>query len=254
MSSPWFEVESIDPETFVISEYKHWEQVHAYLLLGQEAALLIDTGLGISNIKEVVDNLCDLPLKVVTTHAHWDHIGGHQSFLNPYVHEDDLDWLRKGIPLPLEVIKAQVAEGIDLPQDFRLEDYRVFKSDSVRAIKDQEVFDLGRRRVRVIHTPGHSPGHICLYEEDRGYLFTGDLVYKGTLYCNYPSTDPQKFYESIKKISGLKTHKILPGHHNLCLEKNFVIQVLEGFEVLKKSHGLKQGSGVFDFGAYKIHL
>jgi len=76
----WFAVEEIDNDTFAISEYRHWEETHCYLLLGTESAILIDTGLGISNIRNIVDHLTSLPVMVVTTHVHWDHIGGHKYF------------------------------------------------------------------------------------------------------------------------------------------------------------------------------
>lgn len=73
----WFTVEAIDADTFVISEKKHAEETNCYLICGKESALLIDSGMGISDIKEVVDALTDLPVTVLTTHCHWDHIGGH---------------------------------------------------------------------------------------------------------------------------------------------------------------------------------
>ena len=50
----WFTAEQIDADTFAISEYKHWEEIHCYLLRGTKRALLIDTGLGVSNIREAV--------------------------------------------------------------------------------------------------------------------------------------------------------------------------------------------------------
>ncbi len=78
--SDWFTIEKIDNNTYAISEYGHWEKMHSYLLIGKTYALLIDTGLGIGNIKKEVDLLTDLPVKVVTTHVHWDHIGGHSLF------------------------------------------------------------------------------------------------------------------------------------------------------------------------------
>ena len=53
----WFTVEKIDNNTFAISEYKHWEETHCYLLCGNEKAILIDTGLGVENIKEITDSL-----------------------------------------------------------------------------------------------------------------------------------------------------------------------------------------------------
>ena len=75
----WFTIEQIDRDTFSISEYKHWEETHCYLLCGEKYAILIDTGLGVSNIRKIVDSLTKLPVMTVTTHVHWDHIGGHQS-------------------------------------------------------------------------------------------------------------------------------------------------------------------------------
>ena len=83
----WFTVEKIDLNTYSISEYKHWEETHCYLLIGTEKALLIDTGLGISNIKLVVDKITKLPLEILSTHVHWDHIFGHEFFENIAVYE-----------------------------------------------------------------------------------------------------------------------------------------------------------------------
>ena len=83
----WFTIEKIDDKTFAITEYKHWEESHSYLLLGTEKALLIDTGLGISNIKKEIDSLTKLPIIVATTHIHWNHLGGHKYFNNIAVHK-----------------------------------------------------------------------------------------------------------------------------------------------------------------------
>lgn len=82
----WFTIEQIDRDTFSISEYKHWEETHCYLLCGEKYAILIDTGLGVSNIRKIVDSLTKLPVMTVTTHVHWDHIGGHKYFeISPYM-------------------------------------------------------------------------------------------------------------------------------------------------------------------------
>lgn len=76
----WFTIDKIDYETIIISEYRHWEETHCYLLNGKKKSLLIDTGLGISNIYDEVRNLTDKPIAAVATHIHWDHIGGHKYF------------------------------------------------------------------------------------------------------------------------------------------------------------------------------
>lgn len=67
-------------------------------------------------------------------------------------------------------------------------------------LHDGDSIDLGNRKVQVIHTPGHSPGHICFYESDRQVLYSGDLIYAGCLDAFYPTTDPVQFMESVKKV------------------------------------------------------
>ena len=74
----WFTINQVDDSTWILSEYRHWEETHCYLLCGSRRALLIDTGLGICNIQEEVCRLTDKPVTVAATHIHWDHIGGHK--------------------------------------------------------------------------------------------------------------------------------------------------------------------------------
>lgn len=100
----WFTVEQIDHDTFSISEYRHWEETHCYLLCGEKSALLIDTGLGVASIGKIVDDLTKLPVMAAATHVHWDHIGGHKYFDAIAVHEAERDWLAAGFPIPLQVV------------------------------------------------------------------------------------------------------------------------------------------------------
>ena len=252
----WFTIEKVDNKTYVISEYKHWEQMHSYLLIGNTHALLIDTGLGIGIIKHEVEKLTKLPIKVVSTHVHWDHIGGHKHFSDIYVHEDDLRWLEEDLPIPLEFIKKDVIKDVkELPKDFSIDDYQVFTGKPSGILKDNDIIDIGKRRIKIVHTPGHAPGHICLYDLDNNYLFTGDLIYKGTLYAFYPSTDPLKFKESVEKIMSFNDVKrILPAHNSLDIEVAIIERIYSAFVELDDKCNLKQGSGVFEFEDFKIHI
>ncbi len=111
----WFTIDKIDEETYIISEYRHWEETHCYLLNGTERSLLIDTGLGICNIYDEVIKLTDKSVTAAATHIHWDHIGGHKYFPDFYAHENELDWLSGGFPQPLETIKTYVTDRCELP-------------------------------------------------------------------------------------------------------------------------------------------
>lgn len=251
----WFTVEVIDDNTFAISEYKHWEETHCYLMCGTEKAVLIDTGLGVSNIRSVVDSLTTLPIMAVTTHAHWDHIGGHKYFEDIAVHEAEKEWLSVRFPIPLQVVKRNLmCKPCDFPKDFMLEDYQIFTRTPQYILHDGDYLDLGNRKLMVIHTPGHSPGHCCFYELDREYLFSGDLIYEGCLDAFYPSTDPQLFFQSVRKIQNLSIERILPGHHQLSIPVDLIDRIENGFSKLSDEGKLKQGNGVFDFGDFQIHI
>ncbi len=251
----WFSVEEIDHNTYAISEYKHWEETHCYLICGTQRALLIDTGLGISDIRTVVERLTDLPILVVTTHVHWDHIGGHSLFENIAVYEKEVSWLAEKFPLPIQVVKHNLTcRDCEFPDSFCLEEYQIFQGMPQKIIYDGECIDLGNRKVEVIHTPGHSPGHCCFYETERKYLYSGDLIYKGCLDAFYPTTDPVLFYESVRRIQKYQISRILPGHHQLHIDKGIVDEIARGFSMLEKNGKLHQGNGLFDFGDFQIHV
>lgn len=251
----WFTVEPIDGGTFAISEYGHWEEPHCYLLCGTERALLIDTGLGVADIKAVTDRLTPLPITVAATHVHWDHIGGHRHFQEIAVHEAERDWLSVRFPIPLEAVRRNLtAKPCRFPDGFALEGYRIFQGRPTSILRDGDCLDLGNRRVTVLHTPGHSPGHCCFYEPDRGYLYSGDLIYCGCLDAFYPSTDPELFLQSVRKVQALGAGRVLPGHHTLQVPDGIVDRISDAFCGLKAAGKLKQGNGVFDFGEFQIHI
>lgn len=251
----WFTIEAIDSSTYAISEYKHWEETHSYLLIGEKSALLIDTGLGVADIKKVVDSLTSLPVLVVTTHIHWDHIGGHSLFNNIAVYESEKDWLAGNFPIPLAIVKENLTrEPCNFPKEFSIENYHIYQGEPTQILHDGETLDLGNRQVKVIHTAGHSPGHCCFYEPRRKYLYTGDLIYKGCLDAFYPSTDPLLFMRSVEKIKGLDVEKILPAHHQLNISVDLIKKVANAFNGLYKANKLKQGEGIFDFGDFRIHI
>ena len=251
----WFTVEEIDTQTFAISEYRHWEETHCYLLCGRDRAVLIDTGLGVSDIRSIVDGLTALPVTVLTTHVHWDHIGGHRLFDRIAVHEEERDWIAGEFPLPLEEVKKQLTKATcAFPEDFSIEAYRLFQGEPQILLHDGDCFDLGGRTVRVLHTPGHSPGHCCFYELERKYLYSGDLIYKGCLDAFYPTTDPQLFYRSVKSLTDLDITRVFPGHHDMDIHVSLIDEIRTDFSQLEKNGQLKQGNGLFDFGEIRIHI
>jgi glyoxylase-like metal-dependent hydrolase (beta-lactamase superfamily II) len=250
----WFTVTKINSTLFVISELHHWEKPNMYLIIGEKRAMLIDTGLGVCNLYDKIKEITNLPIIVVITHAHWDHIGSISSFTDIAIHSLDQPSLEV-FPLPKSVVINNLIHGNNIfPDSFKLENYQICSKKPTVILNDSDLIDLGNRTLQVIHTPGHSPGHICLYEEKTGYLFTGDLVYEGKLDMFYPTTNPIDFYNSIKKIESLRVSYLFPGHFRFPLEFTLIKEISSAFaEISRIDPGLKK-AGVFNFSKFSIHI
>lgn len=259
VNDAWFTVQEINAITFAISEYGHWEKVHSFLLLGEETAILIDTGLGIDNIKRITDQLTDLPITVITTHVHVDHIGSHGQFENIYVHEADEDWLINGIKgLPIDQIRKDISRDITkpIPETFNAATYTPFQGKPSGLLRDGDVIDIGKRKLTIYHTPGHSPGHISIFDNSNGYLFTGDLLYdEMPIYAFYPSTSPTDLVQSLEKISAISNvTKIFGSHYTLGIDPSILDEVKYAVAHLKEKELIKHGTGIHKFKGFSLQF
>jgi enterochelin esterase-like enzyme/glyoxylase-like metal-dependent hydrolase (beta-lactamase superfamily II) len=155
-----------------------------YLIAGSERALLIDTGWGVGDLAAHVATLAPLPLLVVNTHGHRDHVTGNGQFAEVYLHTRDLHLVPSA--------------------DTRLV-----------PVHDGYVFDLGGRPVRVIGVPGHSPGSICLLDERSRILFTGDSPRPGPTWLHVPTAlTVYAFRNSMRRLRALSSDfdTIAPSH------------------------------------------
>jgi len=253
----WFTVRQIDENTYAISELGHWEKVHSFLLLGETKAALIDTGLGIDSIKRITDQLTTLPIDVITTHVHSDHIGSHGEFERLYVHEDEESWLVNGIVgLSVEQIRVNTARDITIPvpKSFDPETYTPFTGKPTELLKDGDIFDLGNRKLMIYHTPGHSPGHISIFDKTKGYLFTGDLLYDETpIYAFYPTTNPIDLVNSLEKVTKIPNITMNYGSHNsLGLTPDLLNEVKRAVVFLREKDLIKFGTGTHHFNGFSV--
>lgn len=154
----------------------------------------------------------------------------------------------------MEQIKDMVADRCDLPEGYDVDKYKFFQGTPTRVLKDNDILDIGDRYIQVLHTPGHSPGHMCFWEKERGYLFTGDLVYKDTLFAYYPSTDPEAYLNSLERVSGLPAKCVFPAHHALNIQPEILIRMCDAFRQFRDEGKLRHGSGTFDYGDWAVWL
>jgi glyoxylase-like metal-dependent hydrolase (beta-lactamase superfamily II) len=188
VTDPWFEVYKIRPGVFAIYEPHQLEEVISYLIIGDEKAadekaggdkaLLFDTGMGISNIQAVVAGLTKLPVSVVNSHTHNDHVGDNWRFSEVY--GMDTDFTRTNARGSTEDAQAELASDEicgALPAGFDAKAYATKPFHITHWLHDGDKIELGGRTLKVIATPGHTPDAIALLDEKNGLLFTGDSFY-----------------------------------------------------------------------------
>ena len=157
-NDPWFEVYKVAPDTFAIYEPHQAEEVISYLILGKEKALLFDTGMGISDIRKLVSRLTALPVIVLNSHTHNDHVGGNWQFETIY--SMDTDFSRQNAKGSTADAQDELARGPDLrraSQRFRRETYRTKPWTITKYVHDGDKLDLGGRSLEILSTPGHTP-------------------------------------------------------------------------------------------------
>jgi glyoxylase-like metal-dependent hydrolase (beta-lactamase superfamily II) len=178
-------------------------EVNCYLVGCEETgkAAVIDPGGNVNSILELLRQHDLTLVMVINTHGHFDHIGANQSLLEKTgcelaIHQDDAPLLQRA------------AEHAAL---FGLNTSR--SPEPTRLLKDGDVIELGNLSFKVIHTPGHSPGGICLHVDN--CLFVGDTLFCGSIgRTDLPGGNHQQLISNIKnKLLCLADEtKVYPGH------------------------------------------
>lgn len=210
----WFEVYRIRPGVFAIYEPHQAEEVISYLILGEKRALLFDTGMGISDIKKLVEGLTHLPVSVINSHTHNDHVGDNWRFSDIY--GMDTAFTRQSAQGSTADAQAEISPDSicgALPAGFDGKNYATRPFHITHWLHGGEKIDLGGRVIEIISTPGHTPDAISLWDAQNGLLFTGDTYYPGPIFLYRPETDLDAYVASVKKMNALGAKLLLPAHN-----------------------------------------
>ncbi len=217
VNDPWFEVFTPAPDVFAIYEPHQAEETIGYLIVGKQRALLFDTGMGISDVKKVTAELTKLPIVVLNSHTHDDHVGGNWQF--DTIYGMDTDFTRKNAEGSREDAQAEITPDQicgALPKGFDAKSYATRPWKITRYIHDGERIDLGGRTIEVIATPGHTPDAISLIDRANRLLFSGDTYYPGPIWLFRPETDLKAYADSISRLNALTPAvKMILGAHNV---------------------------------------
>ena len=197
-----------------VFEIDEFDCASIFVMVGSQRAVVLDTGVGIGDLKWVIENrITDKPYDVIISHNHGDHIGGAGWFKEVWVHPEDLNW-NGAETAPMMQFRRGYAETI------RLREHRHYSYDAERDIRpwpaapqkhtlaDGQVFDLGNRKVTVHHCPGHTKGEIVLIDDLTRTLFLGDACNCNILLgSDIAPTGPERFRAALSGLSGITALK-----------------------------------------------
>ncbi|MDH5797442.1 MAG: MBL fold metallo-hydrolase [Paracoccaceae bacterium] len=182
---------------------------------GRDFDLVIDTGMGLSPLKDWICRETARPLKAVVTHCHFDHSGGLHEFDCRLGHLAEAQILAD--PRPKKVVydgawaKIEVVDPRQHPE-FRRDSYRVKAAPLTGYLDEGDVIDLGDTAYQILHLPGHSPGSIGLWNTKGKTLFSGDALYDGDLLDNLYHSDKETYRQTLHRLSGLGVETFHAGH------------------------------------------
>jgi glyoxylase-like metal-dependent hydrolase (beta-lactamase superfamily II) len=218
MIEDWYEVSRISDGVSLIREkyVADWLRCNIWHVRGRNFDLLIDTGMGLRPLKKEIAAISENPLKVISSHCHFDHIGGAHEFDCRLGHNSEASIHAKPDKHSTgdwdAFIRAETF--IRLPNDsFVVEDYAVTPAPLTGYLDDGDVLDLGNRVFQIYHLPGHSPGSIALYDTKVRVLFSGDVIYDGDLFDTVYHSDPEIYRHSLHRLKELPVELVHGGHY-----------------------------------------
>lgn len=259
-SDGWFEVYRVGEGVFAIYEPRQWQEVISYLILGDEQALLFDTGMGIAAISEVVADLTTHPVTVLNSHTHMDHVGGNAEFQSIIGMDTEFTRSRAG-GLPNARVREEISGDAvcgPLPEGVGVDGYTSRPFTITEIARDGHSIDLGGRTLTILHIPGHTPDAIALHDESAGYLWTGDSFYEGPIWLFAPETHLERYRESVARLAGLAPdlERVFPAHNTPVAEPVRLVElrdVLEG-AIAGTMQGESQADGLVRYDAEAFSL
>ena len=200
--------------------------VYCWLAVGEDSALLLDTGYGIGDLPGAVKNITAKPLTVVLSHGHADHALGSDQFDKVYLHNADSavikehcgeKWRQKA----LTAIAAMGGKvGLHL-KDIDTEAYLRRSSGTTAPLREGEVFDLGGLVLHTVHMPGHTPGSCGLFAPKEKILLTGDASNRATFMFLPESLRMSQYLDTLRRVSLMDFTVHYVGHQDTAYPKKW---------------------------------
>ena len=247
----WFQVVEIEQDVFLIEEPGH---VQSFLINGEHTSALVDTGMGFRNIRPAIEPLLREKTLVLNTHWHFDHIGGNQEFQDIGISQIESHLI--GYDLPNSMLKGIylkdcLLEGVPFPPGFSVDRYEIKGSIPTFFVSDGDRFDLGKRSLEAIETPGHTHGSLSFLDDLTNSLFCGDLLYNGALYVHFDDSALHAYISSLHKLLHRQRDfdRMFCSHNEYQVSTALLTNVLKRMEQIQK---LRSPDQIVDIWGHKV--
>ena len=276
LSQEWFTTWEVAPGVICVAEDQHIEEVRSYLVLGSERALLWDAGLGIADMRREVERFVAArpeTLLMVCSHSHFDHVGDVWRFAEAdvpvYAHPAEADRIARGMDHEKSAYWLQEKFLLGaLPSGFDPSAYIIRPATVTHMLNEGDVLDLGDRQFTVLHTPGHSPGGLSLWDDTNGLLLSGDTAYAAPLYSYSPDADPEVYRRSLRRLADLapQVRTALPSHNGTPMSPDLLVAMADAFDRIHDGAAADAMIGrddeaghdhvydLYDFGPFQVRM
>lgn len=191
----WYDVEKPADRTWSITE---GGMFGSQLLAGDERALLIDAGAGIGDIRGMAEQLVDVPVTLLLTHAHWDHVGNGHRFervlAHPLAHDAGHVSVEPLSLTPEAWAEDWLAAGNELPDGVDPDAIEIPPVTGVVSVFPGTTIELGGRTVELLATPGHAADHLSVLDRGSDRIFVSDVVHIDyDCYAHFPGGDVRDY-------------------------------------------------------------
>jgi len=237
----WYLIKKVDDRTFIISEPKSSQKNSSFLILGSKEAILFDSGTGENKSESIIlitRSLTKLPITLLLSHFHFDHIGNISDFnrigmpeiqlLDNRISVDSLIYLTNSETLTKSTVTLKISKFFTVEKDI----------------------DLGNRKIKILPTPGHSKESISIIDSENGLIFTGDLIYNGLLLLD----DCNAYVKSINEIleNSDSKYRVFGSHGKPEVNYRQLVQIKKAIEIyFADSSSIKPIGQINFFGSTK---
>ena len=218
MNSNQIEINKISDQVYILKDKAEY---CSNLVIGTERALLFDTGAGIEDLRGTVETLTRLPLLVINSHGHFDHVGGNYQFDTVYLRREDMPFLDMYTQETVQNWIRHLAPYENLKE--HPEGFRTW--DNTKPLEFEE-FNLGNLECKVISLQGHSKGSVGIFIPELKLLLSGDALtpVMCMMFPEHMSLEAQR--ETLEKAQSLEITHFLTSHHTKSFDRSIITRMI----------------------------